>query len=113
MPPKNGTAKITPIGATLGDVARAASSLKNALNVLGLLSNVTQHVPYLGTITGCVQKLLEIQKVRLPIISGVRGHLNYLTLVTDNGRQQVTRRGSCGKHRRGYLRCGQRIAWTG
>ena len=77
MPPKNETAKVTPIGAKLSDVAHTASSaLKDALDILGLLSNVTQHVPYLGTITGCVQKLLEIHKVCLPIFSGVRGHLS-------------------------------------
>ncbi|KAJ7884235.1 ankyrin repeat-containing domain protein [Mycena leptocephala] len=74
MPPKNKATKTRPASATLSEVADTASSaLQNALDILGLLSNVTQNVPYLGTITACVQKLLEIHKVHLPIITITMG----------------------------------------
>ncbi|KAJ7243017.1 ankyrin repeat-containing domain protein [Mycena rebaudengoi] len=40
----------------------AATSLEAALKILELLANVTENVPYIGAITGCIQKLINIQK---------------------------------------------------
>ncbi|KAJ7460218.1 hypothetical protein FB451DRAFT_1500563 [Mycena latifolia] len=40
----------------------ASTTLEVALKILGLLSDVTENVPYLNTITGCIQKLIDIQK---------------------------------------------------
>ncbi|KAJ7925528.1 ectomycorrhiza-induced ankyrin-domain/NACHT-domain-containing protein [Mycena leptocephala] len=43
-------------------VDAATTSLEVGIEVLGLLSDVTKHVPYLGAITGCIQKLIDIRK---------------------------------------------------
>ncbi|KAJ7182472.1 ankyrin repeat-containing domain protein [Mycena crocata] len=40
----------------------ASSSLEVAVEVLRLLSGLSENVPYLGAIAGCVQRLLDIQK---------------------------------------------------
>jgi hypothetical protein len=40
----------------------ASTTLEAALTVLEVLSNVTKNVPYLSTITGCIQELIDIQK---------------------------------------------------
>ncbi|KAJ7465570.1 ankyrin repeat-containing domain protein [Mycena latifolia] len=41
----------------------ASTVLDDALKVLELLSDVTENVPYLNTITGCIQKLIDIRTV--------------------------------------------------
>ncbi|KAF7347071.1 NACHT domain protein [Mycena venus] len=40
----------------------ASTTLEAALTVLEVLSSVTKNVPYLSTITGCIQELMDIQK---------------------------------------------------
>ncbi|KAJ7898971.1 hypothetical protein B0H13DRAFT_2664450 [Mycena leptocephala] len=40
----------------------AATSLEVALEILKLLTDVTENVPYINTITGCIQKLIDIRK---------------------------------------------------
>ncbi|KAJ6562795.1 hypothetical protein DFH09DRAFT_1315865 [Mycena vulgaris] len=42
----------------------ATTSLQVALKILGLLTDVTENVPYINTITGCIQKLIDIRKKR-------------------------------------------------
>ncbi|KAJ6537492.1 hypothetical protein DFH09DRAFT_1090846 [Mycena vulgaris] len=44
----------------LADVA--TTSLEVALKILGLLTDVTENVPYINAITGCIQKLIDIRK---------------------------------------------------
>ncbi|KAJ6524875.1 hypothetical protein DFH09DRAFT_1095894 [Mycena vulgaris] len=44
----------------LADVA--TTSLEVALEILGLLADVTENVPYINAITGCIQKLIDIRK---------------------------------------------------
>ncbi|KAJ7182463.1 ankyrin repeat-containing domain protein [Mycena crocata] len=43
-------------------VDAATSSLEAALDILELLSDLTENVPYLGAVAGCIQKLIDIQK---------------------------------------------------
>ncbi|KAJ6533911.1 kinase-like domain-containing protein [Mycena vulgaris] len=40
----------------------ATTSLEIGIKILGLLSDVTKDVPYLGAITSCIQKLINIRK---------------------------------------------------
>ncbi|KAJ6537559.1 hypothetical protein DFH09DRAFT_1283536, partial [Mycena vulgaris] len=40
----------------------ATTSLEVGIKILGLLSDVTKDVPYLGAITSCIQKLINIRK---------------------------------------------------
>ncbi|KAJ7215247.1 hypothetical protein C8J57DRAFT_1255529 [Mycena rebaudengoi] len=40
----------------------AAASLEVGIEILELLSDVTKNVPYLGAITGCIQKLIDVRK---------------------------------------------------
>ncbi|KAJ7254178.1 ankyrin repeat-containing domain protein [Mycena rebaudengoi] len=40
----------------------ATTSLEVGIQILGLLSSVTKSVPYLGVITGCIVKLIDIRK---------------------------------------------------
>ncbi|KAJ7253929.1 ectomycorrhiza-induced ankyrin-domain/NACHT-domain-containing protein [Mycena rebaudengoi] len=44
----------------LADVA--TTSLEVGIEILRLLSDVTKNVPYLGAITGCIQKLIDVRK---------------------------------------------------
>ncbi|KAJ7247524.1 hypothetical protein C8J57DRAFT_1359167 [Mycena rebaudengoi] len=44
----------------LADVA--TTSLEVGIEILGLLSDVTKNVPYLGTISGCIEKLIDVRK---------------------------------------------------
>jgi hypothetical protein len=46
----------------------ATTSLGVGIEILGLLSDVTKHVPYLGAITGCIQKLIDVRKVWLSVV---------------------------------------------
>ncbi|KAJ7440876.1 hypothetical protein FB451DRAFT_124089, partial [Mycena latifolia] len=39
----------------------ASTTLEAAIKILELLSDVTENVPYLNTITGCIQKLIDIR----------------------------------------------------
>jgi hypothetical protein len=55
----------------LADVA--TTSLEVGIEILGLLSDVTKNVPYLGTISGCIEKLIDVRKVRLPFVPPIIG----------------------------------------
>jgi hypothetical protein len=59
MAPPRGTTK----SKTSKIIDTTGSTLEAALKILELLSNATENVPYLNTITGCIQKLIDIQKV--------------------------------------------------
>jgi hypothetical protein len=45
----------------------ASIALEATLEVLELLGSVTDKVPYLNIITGCISKLIKIRNVRLTI----------------------------------------------
>jgi hypothetical protein len=50
----------------LADVA--TTSLEVGIEILELLSDVTKNVPYIGVITGCIQKLIDVRKVCLSVV---------------------------------------------
>ncbi|KAJ6524866.1 hypothetical protein DFH09DRAFT_1286274 [Mycena vulgaris] len=64
MPPPKTTPPRAPVTQSktdkLADVA--TTSLEVALEILGLLTDVTKNVPYINAITGCIQKLIDIRK---------------------------------------------------
>ncbi|KAJ7440238.1 ectomycorrhiza-induced ankyrin-domain/NACHT-domain-containing protein [Mycena latifolia] len=43
-------------------IDKASTILEDALKIFELLTDVTENVPYLNTITGCIHKLIDIQK---------------------------------------------------
>ncbi|KAJ6514053.1 hypothetical protein DFH09DRAFT_1197038 [Mycena vulgaris] len=58
-PPPTGAA-----GSKTGQfVDTATTTLEAAFKILQLLTVVTANVPYLNAITGCIQKLIEVQRV--------------------------------------------------
>ncbi|KAJ6524894.1 hypothetical protein DFH09DRAFT_1372078 [Mycena vulgaris] len=62
-PPKTAPPRAPATQSKTDKLADAAiTSLEVALKILGLLTDVTENVPYINAITGCIQKLIDIRK---------------------------------------------------
>ncbi|KAJ7082779.1 ankyrin repeat-containing domain protein [Mycena epipterygia] len=65
-PTKTKKPKSTPAHATPSKTAKvidvSRTTLEIPIGILALLNGVTENVPYLNAITGCIQKLIDIQK---------------------------------------------------
>ncbi|KAF7328224.1 Pfs, NACHT and ankyrin domain protein [Mycena venus] len=58
-----GTPLVTTRPETIQVMQKPNTALEVAFDILKLLSGITENVPYLGIITGCVKRLIEIYKV--------------------------------------------------
>ncbi|KAJ6486333.1 hypothetical protein DFH09DRAFT_1291575 [Mycena vulgaris] len=89
----------------LADVA--TTSLEVGIEILGLLSDVTKDVPYLGAIKSCIQKLINVRKACFPVIPPIiRGHAMPRPCAVDETQQRAFG-GPPEQHLGGFRRAGR------
>lgn len=75
--PDNKASTASKTTATRARIADSAlTALEIALGILDTLGEFTENVPYLGVVTGCIQKLINIEKVRSIVFPLKRRFLN-------------------------------------